>query len=115
MKKSIIAFLTSALLVTFTGCFSAKMASTSGQGREVVGVMGRSFNEPAPYGMIKVNRGFLKMGLTVEDSLWGKKTPRKDISVDGFWMDETEVNNSEYKQFVEYVKVSILRTRLADP
>lgn len=43
------------------------------------------------------------------------KTPRKDVSVDGFWMDETEITNSEYKQFVAYVRDSILRTRLADP
>ena len=55
------------------------------------------------------------MGLEKQDSLWGKKTPVKDISVDGFWMDETEVTNSEYKQFVEWVRDSIIRTRLADP
>ena len=30
-------------------------------------------------------------------------------------MDETEVTNSEYKQFVEWVRDSIIRTRLADP
>jgi formylglycine-generating enzyme required for sulfatase activity len=55
------------------------------------------------------------MGLQKEDSLWGKKLPKKDISVDGFWMDETEVTNSEYKQFIKWVTDSILRTRLADP
>lgn len=27
------------------------------------------------------------MGLETEDSLWGEKTPRKEVSVDGFgWM-----------------------------
>lgn len=55
------------------------------------------------------------MGLETQDSLWGMKTPRKDVSVDGFWMDDTEITNSEYKQFVAYVRDSILRTRLADP
>ena len=55
------------------------------------------------------------MGLADQDSLWGKTTPVKDISVDGFWMDETEVTNSKYKQFVEWVRDSIVRTRLADP
>ena len=80
-----------------------------------MGVSGRGFVEPTPYGMVKVNRGFLKMGLETQDSLWGAKTPRKDVSVDGFWMDDTEITNSEYKQFVTYVRDSILRTRLADP
>jgi len=49
------------------------------------------------------------------DSLWGKSVPSKDISVDAFWMDETEVSNSKYKQFVFWVRDSIIRERLADP
>ncbi|MDD5861823.1 MAG: SUMF1/EgtB/PvdO family nonheme iron enzyme [Prevotella sp.] len=115
MKKTIIALGASLLVLMLTGCFGARSASSSGRGGEVVGVGGKSFNEPTPYGMVKVNRGFLRMGESSIDSLWGKKIPRKDISVDGFWMDETEITNSQYKQFVSYVRDSILRTRLADP
>ena len=97
-------------------CFAGRGTSASGRGGEVTGVVGgRPFKEPTPYGMTLVKRGFLKMGLEKTDSLWGKKTPRKDISVDGFWMDETEVTNSKYKQFVMWVRDSIIRTRLADP
>ncbi len=103
------------LTLSLTGCFSAKSASSSGRGGEVVGVGGRAFSEPTPYGMVLVNRGFLKMGIDGQDSLWGKKTPRRDISVDGFWMDQDEITNSQYKQFVMWVRDSILRTRLADP
>ena len=103
-------------LVVVTGCMGGKAASTSGRGGEVVGVGGgRSFKEPAPYGMTMVKRGFLRMGIDQKDTLWGKETPVKDISVDGFWMDETEVSNSQYKQFVYWVRDSILRERLADP
>ncbi len=102
-------------LAIFTGCMGSKTASV-GRGGEVVGVGGgKSFKEPAPYGMTLVKRGWLKMGIEKQDSLWGKDTPVKDISVDGFWMDETEVTNSKYKQFVMWVRDSILRTRLADP
>ena len=115
MKKSILLLSAFAILLTLSGCFGAKQASVAGRGGEVVGVSGRSFVEPAPYGMVKINRGFLKMGMETQDSLWGMKTPRKDVSVDGFWMDDTEITNSEYKQFVAYVRDSILRTRLADP
>ena len=102
-------------LTTLTACFGGRMASSTGRGGEVTGVSGRGFTEPTPYGMTLINRGFLHMGIEKDDSLWGKRTPRKDISVDGFWMDETEVTNSEYKQFVFWVRDSILRTRLADP
>ena len=114
-NKSIITLGLVAFSVALTGCFGSKSAISGGCGGEVVGVGGRSFAEPTPYGMTKVERGSLHMGLDRQDSLWGMKTPVKDISVDGFWMDETEVTNSKYKQFVQYVKDSILRTRLADP
>ena len=30
-------------------------------------------------------------------------------------MDETEITNSQYRQFVYYVRDSIIRERLADP
>ena len=96
-----------------TGCFGGKLASS--QGGEVTGAGGRAFTEPTPYGMTLVKRGHLKMGIEKQDSLWGKQTPIRDISVDGFWMDETEVTNSKYRQFVNYVRDSILRERLADP
>ena len=115
MKKILGLFCSLVALLSLSGCFSAKSTSMAGRGGEVVGVSGRGFVEPTPYGIVKVNRGFLKMGLETQDSLWGAKTPRKDVSVDGFWMDDTEITHSEYKQFVAYVRDSILRTRLADP
>ena len=98
-----------------SSCFGGKMTSSM-SGGEVTGVgNGRGFTEPTPYGMTMVNRGSLRMGIDKNDSLWGNTAPVKDISVDGFWMDETEVSNSKYRQFVMWVRDSILRTRLADP
>ena len=102
-----------AFMMLLTSCFGGKLASS--QGGEVTGAGGRAFTEPTPYGMTLVKRGHLKMGIEKQDSLWGKQTPIRDISVDGFWMDETEVTNSKYRQFVNYVRDSILRERLADP
>ncbi|MDO4211612.1 MAG: SUMF1/EgtB/PvdO family nonheme iron enzyme [Bacteroidales bacterium] len=84
-------------------------------GGEVTGQRSTSMAEPAPYGMVEVKRGFLKVGLSDNDSLWGTVIPEKEISVDGFWMDQTEVTNSMYRQFVEWVRDSIIRERLADP
>jgi len=39
--------------------------------------------------------------------------PPRTVSLSKFYMDETEISNSEYKQFVEWVKDSIVRTELA--
>ncbi len=116
MKKSIMVLGLIAAVISLTGCMSSKkMGSSIGSGGEVTGVGGRTFAEPTPYGMTKIPRGYLHMGLDKSDSLWGRDASTKDISVDGFWMDETEVTNSQYKQFVLWVRDSILRTRLADP
>ena len=114
--SNIFAAILSLATLSLAGCMSAGSASSSGRGGEVVGVGGgRSFKEPAPYGMTMIKRGFLKMGIDQQDTLWGKETPVKEISVDGFWIDETEVTNSKYKQFVYWVRDSIIRERLADP
>ena len=115
MKNSIVIAALICVATLLTGCFGGKMATT-GRGGELTGTGGgRGFSEPTPFGMTLVKKGFLKMGLERQDSLWGKQTPVKEISVDGFWMDDTEITNSEYRQFVYWVRDSILRTRLADP
>lgn len=115
IKNIIFAFAITNVVFLFSSCFGGKMTS-SAFGGEVTGVgSGKGFTEPTPYGMTMVNRGSLKMGIDKKDSLWGNVAPVKDISVDGFWMDETEVTNSKYRQFVMWVRDSILRTRLADP
>ena len=101
------------LLLFLTSCFGGK--ETMANGGELTGSNGRSFSEPAPYGMVLIKRGHLRMGMEGTDSLWGRQTPVRDISVEGFWMDDTEITNSEYRQFVAYVRDSIIRERLADP
>lgn len=87
----------------------------SATGGELTGVSAMAWDEPAPYGMVLIKRGSFKVGPEETDSLWGKSTPTKEVSVDAFWMDETEVSNSKYKQFVYWVRDSIIRERLADP
>ena len=113
MVKGLLPFYLFTFLLLLSSCFGGKLASS--QGGEVTGAGGKAFTEPTPFGMTLVKRGHLKMGIEKQDSLWGKQTPIRDISVDGFWMDETEVTNSKYRQFVNYVRDSILRERLADP
>ena len=114
MKKIIFAICTLTAALAVASCFSAKGGATAAGG-EVTGVSGTSMAEPAPFGMVLVKRGSLKMGSDKSDSLWGKDLPTRDISVDAFWMDEKEVTNSMYRQFVYWVRDSIIRERLADP
>ena len=111
--KRLLPFYLLTFLFFLTSCFGSKVSS--GNGGELTGSGSRAFSEPSPFGMVLIKRGHLKMGIEEQDSLWGKQTPVRDISVDGFWMDDTEITNSEYRQFVNYVRDSIIRERLADP
>ena len=102
-----------AVAILLTSCAGSSNASMAGG--ELTGNGAQSFTEPAPYGMVLVPRGSLKLGEEEADSLWGSSAPYREISVESFWMDDTEITNAEYKQFIYWVRDSIIRERLADP
>ena len=70
---------------------------------------------PVPEGMVLINRGHLRMGIDKQDSIWGFTTPTRDISVDDFWMDRTEVTNRMYHAFIKDICDSIIAQRMDDP
>lgn len=53
------------------------------------------------------------MGKSEEDMANVLNAPTKTVTVRSFYMDDTEITNSEYRQFVEWVKDSVVRTKLA--
>ena len=111
MIRKILIFL--AIAASMTSCFSG--GSSMRTGGEVTGIGATSWSEPTPLGMVLVDRGSMKMGVSQPDSLWNLEANARGASVDAFWMDETEITNGEYKQFVFWVRDSIIRERLADP
>lgn len=94
---------------------SCAVGGHGNSGGEVTGVGGVSWSEPTPYGMVLVDRGSIMAGPAEADSAWNLRADARGVSVDGFWMDETEITNAKYKQFVYWVRDSIIRERLADP
>ena len=92
-------------VITLTSC------SNSGSG-ELVGVGGTSWKEPNPYGMVYIKPGSFTMGANDQDANWAASSGQKIVSVDAFWMDETEITNREYKQFVYWVRDSIALEKL---
>ena len=85
MKKLLFAISAAIFALAVASCFSS-MGGANASGGEVTGIGGTSMSEPAPYGMVLVKRGSLKMGTEKTDSLWGKDVPTRDISVDAFWI-----------------------------
>lgn len=100
-----VAFYAVALMLV-TGC----SGTNSG---ELVGVeRGAQFYEPDPYGMVFVPQGSFNMGQNEQDVAALTNALTKTVTVSSFWMDETEITNSEYRQFVNWVRDSIARKAL---
>lgn len=88
--------------------------SNSGNG-ELIGVQGREeFYQPDPYGMVYIPLGSFTMGVGDQDVPYAQIHQPKTISLQAFYMDETEITNNEYRQFVYWVRDSIARTLLGD-
>ncbi|MEZ4792007.1 MAG: gliding motility lipoprotein GldK [Gelidibacter sp.] len=85
----------------------------SGDRGELVGVKGKKWHPEKPYGMTLVPGGAFIMGKSDEDLAGVQDAPTKTATVSAFYMDETEITNNEYRQFVYWVRDSILRTKLA--
>jgi len=81
---------------------------------ELVGVQGRkSYIEPDPNGMLFIPAGSFTMGPSDQDIAWAQNAMSRTVSIDAFWMDETEITNNEYRQFVFWVRDSIIRKEFA--
>jgi len=86
----------------------------SGNG-ELIGVQNREkFYQPDPFGMAYVPMGSYTMGAGDQDVPYAHLNNPRTITVTAFYMDETEVTNNEYRQFVDYVKDSIARRILGE-
>ena len=58
--------------------------------------------------------GTFHTGQGSQDIFQSYLQPNKQMTIAGFWMDETEITNNEYRQFVAYVIDSIARMKLYD-
>ncbi|WP_449667289.1 type IX secretion system lipoprotein PorK/GldK [Winogradskyella vincentii] len=104
MKKFI---LLTTVLVLVASC-------NSGDRGQLVGVKGKKWHPEKPYGMTLVPGGAFIMGKSDDDIAGVQDAPTKTATVRAFYMDETEITNSEYRSFVYWVRDSILRLNLAE-
>ncbi|MDO9126674.1 MAG: SUMF1/EgtB/PvdO family nonheme iron enzyme, partial [Parvibaculum sp.] len=61
-------------------------------------------------GMVWVAGGVLTMG----DTFYPEEGPLREVSVDGFWMDRTEVTNAEFAEFVTATNYVTVAERAVD-
>jgi gliding motility-associated lipoprotein GldK len=89
---------------------SCKMNKTNG---ELVGAPGQKWFSEKPFGMELVPSGSFVMGKSEEDLSDGLNAPTKTVTIKSFYIDNTEITNGEYRQYVNWVKDSIVRLKLA--
>jgi len=105
MKRLLIYF---ALLLFLGSC------GNTGNG-ELTGVKGRKrYFQPDPFGMVYIPMGSFTMGLGDGDILYTQINNAKTVTVQSFYMDQTEITNNEYRQFVDWVRDSIARRILGE-
>ena len=66
-----------------------------------------------PFGMVLISGGSFTMGKQDEDPFGGISTSPRTVTLKDYYMDESEITNSEYMEFVNWVRDSIVRTELA--
>ena len=96
------------LLVAASGMM-ALSSCNSGLNGELTGAQNRpaAYAEADPYGMVFIPQGSYTMGPNDQDVPFALTAQSKTVTVDPFWMDDTEITNNEYRQFVEWVRDSI--------
>ena len=108
MKKLYISAL---ILVSF-----ALFSCGRGDGRgELVGVANTTVKHELPYGMVYIPAGTFVMGQVDQDVTISQFPQNKQVTISAFYMDETEITNSEYKQFVNWVRDSIAFYQVGKP
>ncbi|WP_443098486.1 type IX secretion system lipoprotein PorK/GldK [Winogradskyella haliclonae] len=101
-------------LVLLITVLAFMVSCNSGDRGQVVGAKGKKWHPEKPYGMTLIPGGAFIMGKSDDDLAGMQDTPTKTATVPAFYMDETEITNSEYRQFVEDVRDQIIREKLAE-
>ncbi|MFM2224545.1 MAG: gliding motility protein GldK [Bacteroidota bacterium] len=96
----------------------ALFAASCGHGGyngQLLGVLDRpEWIMEIPYGMVYVHSGTLHVGPSDQDINAAMVQRPRSITVPGFFMDNTEITNNEYRQFTNWVRDSIAHKLMGD-
>ncbi len=102
MKKNLTIISLAVLLILIAARPAGELTGVSKKS-----IFNRGFRENNPYGMVFIKRGSFMMGANDQSAFASISDKSINVTVDAFWMDETEITNDEYKQFVHWVRDSI--------
>jgi formylglycine-generating enzyme required for sulfatase activity len=98
--------------LTLLGLVSS--CKNSGNG-ELIGSQPRNqWFDYDPFGTLFIPMGSYNMGPSDQDVPYSVTAQSKTVSVQAFYMDQTEITNNEYRQFIDWVRDSIAHKILGD-
>jgi len=102
------------ILILLTIAVATLYSCSKGNG-ELIGVQGREeWYQPDPFGMLFIPMGSYNMGPSDQDVPYALTAQSKTVSVQAFYIDQTEISNNEYRQFVYWVRDSLARRIMAE-
>lgn len=110
MRNRFSVILLPALLVSAVACNKLKKSSKDGpdNGQLMKGTAPQAKPSAGrPTGMVYVPPGTFHMGPSDEDINFNYTARNKQVSINGFWMDATEITNNQYRKFVLWTRDSI--------
>ncbi|KFC19849.1 gliding motility lipoprotein GldK [Chryseobacterium sp. FH1] len=116
MKRILLILLSTSVIVSCSKGGGKGITGNPGiKGELVPRGSSKSFVAERPYGMVPVPGGSFVMGMADQDfAATPEKAMPKTVTVNSFFMDETEVTNAEYRVFINAVRDSIARGLLAE-
>jgi gliding motility-associated lipoprotein GldK len=106
MKKLLFSCVMLVLLVV-SGCKPGANGELVGTGRD-------PFFQETPFGMLFIPLGSFHMGPSDQEITFALSAQKKVVSIQSFYMDETEITNDEYRQFTYHVRDSLALSLLGE-
>jgi gliding motility-associated lipoprotein GldK len=106
MKKLLFSCVMLVLLVV-SGCKPGANGELVGTGRD-------PFFQEIPFGMLFIPLGSFHMGPSDQEITFALSAQKKVVSIQSFYMDETEITNDEYRQFTYHVRDSLALSLLGE-
>ena len=101
--------------VVYIGAIGLLASCGGGGNGQLIGAQGRpDWYQVDPFGMNYIPMGAYTMGPSDQDAPYAFVSKAKTVSVQAFYIDQTEISNNEYRQFVEYVIDSTAKRILGD-
>ena len=115
MKRILLILLSTSVIVSCSKGSKGSAGKPGMKGELVPRGSAKSFIAERPYGMVSIPGGSFVMGMADQDfAATPEKAMPKTVTVNSFFMDETEITNAEYRVFINAVRDSIARGLLAE-